>query len=798
MAGCAVMSPTRAGRWWAVARRRNVVPTLVTVLVAAPLVTAVVTGRATRSTGSRRPAGAPGWRLASAGTVTLIDGPSEEVVDTLRRRRARPPATCSSSCSAGRRPYVVQPDPRDPGARRRCDVRRRHPGPRRRPRGTRHGAAGRRPGVRRGPGAPHDAVLDADALTLQRDDLAGQHARAGAVRRRRRRAAVGRGQRGQRPGVVPRGRPGGAGARRRPAQVVLVRGRAVLADLGARAARRAGCRRPRGRLVLPRRPAPGRPCSCSARGPRTRSTPPSRRPATSSSRRSVGRLPGRRPGRRRGRSRLRPHGAERPVRLRAGPHHRPHDDHRHRRRPRRRHVRAHAPGHRLELASKDGIVFFNDLDGETAGVLTLRRARPGARAPRCRSTTRHRPPPSRSSLRRTRAPHPPNRSRSPPRRRRHPRPSTRTDSTAPSTAPSASAPPAVASPRPTAPAAAVPAPRTGTDHADPRGDAVRRPRGAAGGDVAHRDTRRRSSPASRPRSQRPSPARSPPGAGASPRAGAPSWPPRRAPGSTSTSRSPTDGDPNVVVTLTVSGPGGSSAPAQLALTVAGPPVATLTVTVTGGGTVDVDGAPCSDVCAVELTPGTTAGLTVPSRQFPAVFDGWGGACCGTGGVRRRRLGGHRGHRRRSTRRRSNPRTAWPQPSRLTIVPDGGRWLLTDGVLGMVHARLGGGREQRAARSRSIHDAVLHRAPDRRDGVLERARPRAPRPSAGRLHPVRQHEPRHPVRAPAAGSSSRGRCCMATFETEADAGRGLVVAQASGRQCFVGRVSPPGETAYFLP
>ena len=94
---------------------------------------------------------------------------------------------------------------------------------------------------------------------------------------------------------------------------------------------------------------------------------------------------------------------------------------------------------------------------------------------------------------------------------------------------------------------------------------------------------------------------------------------------------PEDGDPNVVVTLTVSGPGGSSAPAQLAIDGGRATRRDAHRDGHGGGTVDIDGAALLRRLRDRLTPGTTAGLTVPSRQFPAVFDGWGGACSGTGG-----------------------------------------------------------------------------------------------------------------------------------------------------------------------
>ena len=136
-------------------------------------------------------------------------------------------------------------------------------------------------------------------------------------------------------------RPGGAGPADARAQVVLVQGRAVLTDLagGHLGALGADGRWPAG-------PAwtcdPTTPCSSSgsATAPRLR-----RRGADRQRRRRTldGRLPGRRPGRRRGGPRLRPHGAERPVRLRAGPHHGTHDDHRHGR-LHRRHVRADAAG----------------------------------------------------------------------------------------------------------------------------------------------------------------------------------------------------------------------------------------------------------------------------------------------------------------------------------------------------------------------------------------------------------------------------------------------------------------------
>ena len=442
------------------------------------------------------------------------------------------------------------------------------------------------------------------------------------------------------------------------------------------------------------------------------------------------------------------------------------------------------PGHRLQLASKDGIVFFNDLDGGTAGVLTW----DGTAWRQGEALQKYDPAdasPTEVAVPQEPAPAP-------------------TAPIAPPTAPEPAAPTGEPQPAPATsqpPTAVVPAPRptATTPAAAP----------AAG-------------PTPRPSDAPPSPpvVVSLKATPAAVQSGVPvsfdatvagdvtSWSWRIATSggtelATATSAwstsftFPEDGDPNVVVTLTVSGPGGSSVPAQLAVTVAGPPVATLTVTVTGGGTVEIDGTECSGACSVELTPGTTAGLSVPSRQFPSVFDGWGGACSGTAGcdvvVSE------------DTAVTAAFHQAPVEPEdclgydhgALAVVAEGDRWLLTDGSSRML--MLDSEEDANNALAVAQHfstQCFIGRA----DAEMEYWNGPSPgAPSLSRTDCIPYDNTNLTIRsAPSGWQLVQGSMLMATFETEADAGRGLVVAQASGRQCFVGRVSPPGETQYFLP
>ena len=248
--------------------------------------------------------------------------------------------------------------------------------------------------------------------------------------------------------------------------------------------------------------------------------------------------------------------------------------------------------------------------------------------------------------------------------------------------------------------------------------------------------------------------------------------------------------------MTVSGPGGSSAPRQLELTVAGPPVATLTVTVSGGGTVDVDGTPCSDVCTTDLTPGTTAGLSVPGRQFPSVFDGWGGACSGTGGcdvvVSE------------DTAVTAAFHQAPVEPEdclttnrgALAVVPEDGKWLLTDGTrMAILDSEEDANNALAVAQHFTANCFIGRPGP----AMTYWNGPTFGTLTLSRTDCIAYDNTDLAIQSsPGGWQLIQGSMLMATFETEADAGRGRVVAQASSRQCFVGRVSPPGEITYFLP
>ncbi|MDQ0373760.1 hypothetical protein [Cellulomonas humilata] len=441
------------------------------------------------------------------------------------------------------------------------------------------------------------------------------------------------------------------------------------------------------------------------------------------------------------------------------------------------------PGHRLELASKDGIVFFNDLDGGTAGVLTW----DGTTWRQGEALQKYEP--ADASLTEVAVPQEPVPAPATP--PTDPAPPAPTEEEPPTAPPAGTQPPAalVPAPRPSATTASTPAPAPtptpGATKAPPAPPVV----------VSLTST--------------PTDVQSgvPVSFDATVAGEVTSWSWRIATSggtelATATSAGstsftfPDDGDPNVVVTLTVTGPGGSSAPAQLPITVAGPPVATLTVTVSGG-TVDIDGTECSDVCAVELTPGTTAGLTVPSRQFPAVFDGWGGACSGTAGcdvvVSE------------DTAVTATFHQAPVEPEDclgydhggLTVVAETGGWLLTDGPSRMLVLDSEEDGNNALAVAQHFTTQCFIGRPNAEMEYWNGPSPGAP--SLTRTDCIPYDNTNLTIRsAPSGWQLIQGSMLMATFETEADAGRGLVVAQASGRQCFVGRVSPPGETTYFLP
>lgn len=441
------------------------------------------------------------------------------------------------------------------------------------------------------------------------------------------------------------------------------------------------------------------------------------------------------------------------------------------------------PGNRLELASKDGIVFFNDLDSDTAGVLTF----DGEAWRQSPALQKYDPTPA--AAQQVAVPPEPTPA--------EPQPEASAPAPEPSTPPSATPPPPTA-PAPRASAAAVPAPRaeagaTPTPRASPS-DAPAAP------------------PAITSLTVEP----------AAVQAGAPatfaatvsgevtewSWRLATSGGTelaTSTdARSfgftfPTDTEPHAVVTLTVTGPGGSSAPAQLEVAVAGPPVARLTVTVTGGGTVLVDGADCTATCESDLTPGTTASLTVPTGQFPAVFDGWSGACSGTGScdvvISEDTAIGASFH---TAPVAAEDCLSTNRPG-LTIVDEGGgSWLLTDGVSRMFILGSQQDAENALAVAQFYEERCFIGRPD--PDMMYWKGPSAGEPALSIIDCVAYDL--SDLRVVLDGSTWRliteGNSWLGAFANEAEANLAFQVQQSFTRRCFVGRSAPPAEITYLLP
>ncbi|KQR16288.1 hypothetical protein [Cellulomonas sp. Leaf334] len=778
------MSPTLASRFRAVTRSRNVAPTLVTVLVAAPLVAAVVTGEGNPIDRLAQSSGSAWVASEGAGTVTLIDGPSEEVVDTL----PAPGAAAGDVLSVVQREASALVSNQTRGTLARVD-------------GATYAAG--TPVLVADPGSPvtvlqggdqayvvdpvrrTTAVLDADALTLTATISLASTPGSGQ-------SAV---DDDGRLWVVDSEGTGLASFRgddrvvRAPAdaraQVILVRGRAVLADLahgqlgtlgGDGQVDRWSCLdvRPDDTVQLLGSDTADRVYAAVAQ---TGNVVVARldtgdcqgvvRVAEEAGHDFGPMVQSDRflfvPDRTTGRTTIIDTADSTVVDSFA----------------------LTPPGNRLELASKDGIVFFNDLDGDTAGVLTF----DGETWTQGEALQKYAPADASSQqvvVPQDQEPAP-----------AEPTPGTTAPAPEPTSEPTPSTPPPAG---PTPPVAAQPAPRAGSDSPGPGSTPTP---GPAPSDAPPAPPSVASLTATPAQVQAGEPATFE--ATVSGEVTSWSWRIATSGGTelaTATSAFstgftfPADGDPNVVVTVTVSGPGGSSAPRQLALTVAGPPVATLTVTVAGGGTIDVDGSPCSDVCTFDLTPGTTAGLSIPSRQFPAVFDGWGGACSGTGGcdvvVSE------------DTAVTAAFHQAPVEPedclttdrANLTIVDEGGgSWLLTDGTSRMFILDSQEDAQNALIVAQHYASRCFIGRPD--SEMMYWNGPNAGEPVLSRTDCI-SHDPAAAEIIRDVWRLVAGNSLLATFENEADAGRGLTVARSFSRMCFVGRVSPPGEITYFLP
>lgn len=777
------MSPTLANRFRAVTRSRNVAPTLVTVLVAAPLVAAVAMGEGNPLDRLAQSSGSAWVASQGAGTVTLIDGPSEEVVDTL----PAPGAAAGDVLSVVQREASALVSNQTRGTLARVD-------------GATYAAG--TPVLVADPGSPvtvlqggdqafvvdpvrrTTAVLDADALTLTATINLASTPGTGQ-------SAV---DEDGRLWVVDSEGTGLASFRgddrvvRAPAdaraQVILVQGRAVLADLahgqlgilgGDGQVDRWSCLDVRpddtvqllgsstadrvyaavaqtGNVVVARLDTGD--CQGVVRvaeeaghdfGPMVQSDRFLFVPDRTTGRTTIIDT------------------ADTTVA----------DS-----------FALTPPGNRLELSSKDGIVFFNDLDGDTAGVLTF-----DGEAWRQGESLQKYDPTSTAAQQVAVAPVPSEAPTEP-----QPESTAPAPTTPPATPPATPPPPPPASPAARAPAAAVPAPRASDGAPTP---------GASPSD----------GPPAPPAvvSLTVSPAAVQAGAPAtfeatvSGEVTAWSWRVATSGGTelaTSTDVGsfgftfPVDTEPHAVVTLTVSGPGGSSAPARLELEVAGPPVARLTVTVSGGGSVVIDGAACAATCESDLTPGTTASLVVPTGQFPAVFDGWSGACTGTGPcdvvVSEDTAVGASFH----TAPVAAEDCLSTDRANLSIVDEGGGdWLLTDGASRMFILDSQEDAQNALVVAQHYASRCFIGRPD--PEMMYWNGPNAGEPALSRTDCI-SHDPSSVEIVRDVWRLVAGNSLLATFENEADAGRGLTVARSFSRMCFVGRVTPPGEITYFLP
>ncbi len=226
--------------------------------------------------------------------------------------------------------------------------------------------------------------------------------------------------------------------------------------------------------------------------------------------------------------------------------------------------------------------------------------------------------------------------------------------------------------------------------------------------------------------------------------------------------------------------------------------ATMDVTVSGTGAVLVDGEACAAPCSVSRDVGSRVTVTVDDPTFPQVFEGWSGECSGIGDCVVTLAADT------SVTAAFDEAPVSPEDclaynrTGLDIRPEGSRFLLTDGVSRMLILDTAADAQAALAVAQASSAQCFVGRPD---PELTYWRPLGTGAPAVADPDCVAHD-RNELRL--VGEGSRWRLLdgpnhlMATFSSEADAGRGMVVAMEHDQRCFVGRSSPPAETSYWLP
>lgn len=254
----------------------------------------------------------------------------------------------------------------------------------------------------------------------------------------------------------------------------------------------------------------------------------------------------------------------------------------------------------------------------------------------------------------------------------------------------------------------------------------------------------------------------------------------------------------VVYIVTRSEP--TTAPSTPSPTTSAPSIATVSVTVniTGEGTVGVAGTQCSSDCTVDVPSGTELSLT-QSASFASVFDGWGADCPSSSNCTLPATADVVVQAAFRSIPVSSEDCLTYNKDGLAIVNQGaGGWLLTDGSSAMI--MLDNQTDATAALAvaefYSFQCFVGRPQPELtywKGGSALRA-PSVAAPDCISHDPgALKIVPSGPTWRLTAGSQ-----LLATLSSEADAGRALMVARGASQRCFVGRDQPPAETEYWLP
>lgn len=228
----------------------------------------------------------------------------------------------------------------------------------------------------------------------------------------------------------------------------------------------------------------------------------------------------------------------------------------------------------------------------------------------------------------------------------------------------------------------------------------------------------------------------------------------------------------------------------------------ITVSITGGGTIIVAGTACSSDCTV-VVPSATDVTPSQAASFAHVFDGWGGDCPSasdctltpTSDISIKAAFRSIPVSAEDCRPYNRDALAIVDRASFPFFPQ--EWHLVDGADSILE--LDDKSDARAAlavaqfyTSRCViggQQADMQYWTGGGRGAPDVANP-----------DCLSHDPGNLAIA-AAGASWRlteGSHLLATLSSEADAGRALMVARAATQRCFVGRRQPPGETEYWLP